>query len=171
MINTINKAVNRLTWRINNGWKANENDIESINFIIDFVNKKHEKQINDYGLFAKLYIYVYGQFLQHYKATVFDKIPEKELHKILDRPIATFIEDFKNQLNNSELYALQSELGLSDKHPSSRTQSEKDNDSEILDKVLNNKEYLEVFVGEAVDYETVKENLETQINNVIDTYA
>jgi len=171
MINNIKKAINKITWRIGgNGWKATQNDVDAINFIIDFVNVKHKEQINNHQLFAKLYIYVYGQFLKHYNATVFDKIPEQELHKLLERPIDQFIEDFKNQLNSSELYSLQDELGLSNSHPATRTQKEKDNDSKILDQVLNNKESLEAFMGDPFDYELVKENLEAQINNAINIY-
>jgi len=171
MINNIKKAINRITWRIGgNGWKANQNDADAINFIIDFVNVKHKEQINNHQLFAKLYIYVYGQFLSLYDATVFDDIPQKELHRILDKPLEQIIEDFTRQLNNSDKYSFYKELGLSKKHPLTMTDQEKKSDMKILEAVKNDKEKLESFITEIWDYEAVKENLEFQINNAINKY-
>ena len=171
MINTIKKAVNRITWRMQNGWKFNQIDLEAVNYIISFINRQQKKQFNDYKLFAKLYIYVYGQFLNHYEATVFDKIPEKELHKIFDTSIENIIEDFKNNLNDSERYDIHKELGLSQSHPLLTTEAERRSDSKILEKVSQDKDLTESFFGEVWDYETVKDNLTIQINNAINNYA
>lgn len=170
MINTISRAIGRITWRMQNGWKPNKIDMDAINYVINFVNRQQKKQFNDYQLFAKLYIHVYGQFLKHYKATVFDKIPEREVHMILEKSIEDTIERFKNGLNASEMYEFHKELGLSQNHPMLTTKAERESDSKILEKVTNDKELTKAYFGDVWDYETVKDNLTVQINNAINNY-
>lgn len=166
MINTITKAINRITWRLtSNHWKANQTDEDAINYIIKFANNHNEKQLQNNELFAKLYIYVYKSFLTHYNATVFDDIPQKELHKLLDKSIQHHVEEFRQALNESENYKLQEQLGLTaGKHPATRTKEEKEKDSKILSTLE------EPLVKEAWDYETVKENLNSMINSALNEY-
>lgn len=147
----IKKALNRISWRMQNSWKSNQNDIDAYNQIVDFVNNTNK--INDYQLFAKLYIWVYGQLLIHYNATVFDKEPQKELHRILDKPLTQIIEEFTNKLNQTELYQL-----LQDKGISTKPHGEKD-------KVLELDQYPEWKT------EDVKNNLETMINRAINQFS
>lgn len=164
---TVHKAIDRITWRLNNGWKANENDARAINTIIEFINDKHKEQLVNYGLFAKLYIYFYGSLLNHYKATVFSSIPQKELHKILYKPLEDHIEHFKNTLNDSELYIAYSDLDISLKHPKLLTEEERQRDAKKLEE---NKDKIAGAIANAWDYESVKEHLDTMINKAIDTY-
>ena len=151
MINTIKKAVERITWRLNNGWKANENDIEAINFIVDYVNTTSNKTIQNNELTAKLYIFAYSQFLKRYNATVFDDIPRKELNKMLSKPLGLYYEKFKNDLNTTELYQHFQEHNIEINHPMLMTEEEKE----------------KIKIIDVWDYETVKENLERDIVNII----
>ena len=163
MINTIKKAIDRIVWRTSNGWKANENDVEAINFLIDYVNRTTKENVKNNSLIAKLYILAYSEQLKKYNATVFDKIPEKELLRNLDRPIEFFIEDFKNDLNTSELYTKLNDLGISLKHPLVLSDDERKKESEILDKPID--------ISDIWDYETIAEHLEMTINNIINLHA
>lgn len=155
---TITKAVERIQWRMKNGWKPNANDIEAINGIIDFVNQKHQRQINDYQLFAKLYIFVYSEFLSNYKTTVFDNVAQVELHRLLEKPIEHHIEDFRKTLNDSGLYQRMESNGFKMKHPALKTQEERD--VEVLPDLKDEWEIDEV-----------RDNLTTQINLAINQYA
>lgn len=103
----IEKSVQRIGWRLGQKkpFTPNQNDIEAYNEIVEYVVNTQKDQLMKNQLFGKLYIYVYGQFLRYYKATVFDEIPQKELHKLLDKPLRNIIEDFKDLLNNDELYS------------------------------------------------------------------
>lgn len=166
---TIKSALSRIIWRVQgNGWNANQNDQEAINTIIDFVNNKSKKQINDNQLFAKLFVYVYSNFLEYYKTTVFDKTPEKELHKILEKPLTQIIEDLKEQLNTSEMYEIKKELGLSTKHPATQTANDKAKDSNIME-FLNNDQVVSLM-SDVWTYEDVESNVVSQINNALNTY-
>lgn len=104
----IEKALDRIRWRFSNGkaFMPNVNDVEAFNYLVDYVEQKEAQTLRDNALFAKLYIWVYGQFLSHYKATVFDSIPQKELNKLLDLPLADHVKRFTDSLNDSELYSI-----------------------------------------------------------------
>lgn len=104
-MNTKN-AIERIVWRMNEGgWKSNENDEKAINTIIDFFNLKEKQQINDYELFAKLYIRLYLLELNHFKATVFSTIPKKSIDDYLSRDLTSIITEFTQNLNDSEKYS------------------------------------------------------------------
>lgn len=160
---TITNAINRITWRTKNGWKTNDNDVTAINTIIDFVNKQQSKQINDLHLFAKLYIFVYGQFLKHYNTTVFDKIPKKEIDEILKQPVENLIGIFTQQLNDSELYKTFEDLGINMKHKATLLENQNRANTEILEKST-------IDIQNIWSYEDVKECLESQINDAINRY-
>lgn len=164
MTNTINKAINRLQWRLKNGWKANQNDVDAINFIIDFANIQQTENFESNELFAKLYIFAYKDYLKKFKGTVFDEVPKKELHKFIDKSLETHIIEFKDFLNLSEQYERLNEfesIKTYPKHLKNNSVSFSKNES---------KEVLEIINNEVWDYETVRDNLTTQINNVIVAY-
>ncbi|NNE33538.1 MAG: hypothetical protein HKN40_14365 [Winogradskyella sp.] len=157
---TITKAIERITWRLRNGWKANQNDTDAINEIINFVNEKHNQQLQDNVLFAKLYIIVFAQMIKRYKTDVFDSIPQKELHRLLELPLKTYIERFTATLNENEYETLLKSKDLVIKHPKTFNDDEKKRLSEIT---------LEE-IKDTWDIETVGDNLTTQINHAINQY-
>ena len=167
---TITKAVNHFGFKLspkNNIWKATQTDADALYTIMDFVEDQHQKQLNDHHLFAKLYIMVYAQYLEKFKATIFDDIPKKELHKLLDKPLDYFIDLFTQRLNESELYSLFDELNIDMSHPALKSETLKDKETQKLQNALNDKDNLNKFTGQIWDREVVIENLELQINNVI----
>jgi len=150
---TINNAVNKLTWRLQNGWNANKNDVEAINTIIEFVNAKHENQFSNNELFAKLYISFYGELLRFYEATPFDKIPSNNLNRILDQPIENLIVKFIDKAQEVEQYLEFKNNGMI-KHPLNYTSEQK----------------AKVKIIEKMDYETTKDALVSMINLALDSY-
>lgn len=91
---TIKKALEHFEWKLSNSWKPTTKDIEAYNEIVEFTETKLKQQYNDNQLFAKLYITFYGELLKYYNASVFDNIPQKAIHKILDTPIEVIITKF-----------------------------------------------------------------------------
>ena len=170
---TITKALERLSWRFSQRkpFIANQNDINALNQVIEYCDKKQSEQIQNYQLFAKLYVYLYGQFLDYYKTTVFDPIPQKELHKILDKSLWFLIEEFTQTLNESERYGFMTEAGVDmNKHPLTVPESDKKQQVAALNKMLQDNKNMEIFKGQAWSVEDVKENLETQINAAINAF-
>ena len=110
---------------------------------------------------------VYAQFLEKYKSTIFDDIPRKELHKYLDAPIENIIQRFTDKLNESELYSLFDDLGINLDHTIVKSKEAQEKEIDVLEIAVKNKDNMNRFTGQVFDFETVKENLELQINNVI----
>lgn len=164
---TIKKAVDHLVFKFNKVWNVTDNDVSALETIMKFVEEKHKKQLQDYHLFTKLYIMVYAQFLDRYKATVFDDIPKKELSKYLNQPLEVIIQRFTDRLNESELYALYSDLDIDLKHPITKNDIEHQRDLKALENALKDENNKDRLFGKVWNYETVKDNLELQVNNVI----
>ena len=101
---TIEKALSRIEWRFTQGksFLPNEGDAEAYNFIAEFCIKKQGTQLKDNQLFGKLYIFLFKEFLKFYRTDVTDSIPQKELHRILDKKLPLLITEFldeRNQIN------------------------------------------------------------------------
>lgn len=174
---TITSAVQRLSWRfgyendnLNTVWDVNENDLESLNTITEFVEEKHKKQINEYQLFAKLYVMVFSIFLDKYKSTVFDKIAEKQLHRFLDKPLEDIIQRFTDNLNKSEMYAFFDDLDIELRHPATLSKDNKEKEFEAIREALKDENKKQQFYEQVWDYKTVEENIKSQINLAINQF-
>lgn len=166
---TIDKAINRLGWRMRKpegkslSFKPDDQDRQSLNTIIDWINDARERSLETNKGFAKLYIYAYSQFLEHYgstdengikhPATVFDEIPQKELHRQLSQPLEYFIKRFTQRLNDNEAYQVLDKFTLGQ---ITLEQIKED----LSDPNLN-------LTGKAWDEETVEANLMAQISEAI----
>jgi len=95
------KAINRLSWRFSNNksFKPNEEDIDSLNCILEWMNREIKNNVRNNQLFAKLYIYFLHQNIKFYNSTVFDNIPQKDLSKLLDLPLDSFYKSFHKDLH------------------------------------------------------------------------
>lgn len=104
----LDKAIQRIAWRFSSdkSFKPNENDIDSVNCLIDWVNRQRSETIKNNQLFGKLYIYLLNQGIRHYEATVFDSIPKKELSSILNLPLANFYTAFHKELHSNQIIKL-----------------------------------------------------------------
>lgn len=97
----VDKSIQRLSWRFGNGqFTPNQNDVDSLNGLIEWINDQRKITLNENLLFAKLFIYVYHQNLKHFRATVFDKEPQKDLARILSASIEIHYKTFTERLND-----------------------------------------------------------------------
>ena len=99
---TIKKALEHFEWKLSNKWQPTAKDIEAYNEIVGFTEKKLQESFVDNQLFAKLYITFYGELIKYYNTTVFDLVPQKALHQILDTPIEVLIQKFLDKANLQE---------------------------------------------------------------------
>lgn len=100
---TPNRALQHFKWKLQNSWKPTAPDIEAYNALVAYNKEQNEKTINDNQLFGKLYIYLFGQFVNYYQSTALDDIPQKELHKLLDKDLSTIVQEVTDNLNLYEL--------------------------------------------------------------------
>jgi hypothetical protein len=170
----INKAVKRLGWRFqqaaqanNRVLKLNQNDIDALQSISDYVEKTQRLQFQDNELFAKMYILFYMRILEKDRTTVFETFARRKLFNFLKQPISSMIEKFTDFLNDQEIRNLFEELNIKTVHPAMITENEK---SDNLDKVLNALKTpynFQRFTRDIWDYETVKNCLELEVNQAI----
>jgi len=173
----IEQSVQRIQWRLasKKPFTANLSDIEALNDIIEYVDKKQNEQYDKNENFAKLYIRVYGKMIQHYKATVFDLEPKKAMMSIFRKSLPETVDDFKNQLNNSELCGLLEESYSGEpKHPLLRKGIEhdifEDETENLSEKIKKDPEAMKKIKREVFDYDTVYNNLKAEISNVINSF-
>lgn len=152
---TINKAIEHFRWKFENVWTASIDDKKAFDTIAKFINDKHKNQFNNHQLFAKLYITYYGELLKYYRTDVFDDIPQKELHKVLNRPLERIIEDFVKKATDIE-QSLQYEVNGVLKHPLQLSSDQKES-IEILDAVMT--------------YDEAEKNLTSLINLAINEFG
>ena len=151
----IKKAIEHFQFKFKNAWRPTQRDVEALNSVINFTNKKHSEQLRDNEMFAKAYVFMYAYFVKHYNTDIFDDIPQKELHRFLDQPIERIVERFKDRLNEKELEDMYKAKGIEVKHPMVETVKEKEDNLSKLG--------IDDF-KESWDFETLKEQLELMIN-------
>lgn len=145
---TLQKATQRIQWRFTSGnsFQPNENDIESINFIFNWINTEKSERIKANGLFIKLYIYFFHKSILSYGGGNFDMLPQQELNKLLDTPIRSFYESFHKTINNNA------------------------NDKIIKDGVKPTDKEMETIINGAYSFDEVVENLNEMITESINKY-
>ncbi len=118
----VKKAGNRLLWRIKpdekdkyTSFKPNENDFNALKTVLGHITRSKEKDVLNNAILIKLIIYVYNNLIQKYNTTILDDIPQKELCRILDRPVEHFYEAFESSIRNIQMNKMIDDLG--DKKP------------------------------------------------------
>ena len=153
---TIIKSIEHFRYKLINTWKATKHDKDAFDTIANFVNDKHNQQLKQNELFAKLYIFAFSYYMKRYNCSVYDSLAQKELHKFLDKPLAEFIGRFTDVINDIDLNSIYKEKGLELKHHLSYTPEELE-----IYKTIN---------FEAWKFEDVQDILLQQINNAINEF-
>lgn len=166
---SIEKSIQRLSWRFGNGnFTPNQNDINALNGIIEWVNDQRKITLNQNHLFAKLYIYYLNQFIDKYQTTVFDTIPQKELSKLLDTPLDLFYEAFQRSLNSNKLMEVLQDNGVELKHPELRTEQELKENSIKLKNI--NKDDIVKITEDSWTKEEVEANLNKMVTEALNRF-
>ena len=106
----IKKAGEKLIWRLKpddkgnyKAFKPNKNDFEALKVVLGHITSSLEKERLDNGLFAKLYIYTFCDFIRKFESDVLESEIKVQLDRLLSAPIETFYEAFNNDLNTIQL--------------------------------------------------------------------
>lgn len=161
----IEKSVNRIKWRIENGgWKSNQKDVDSLNEIVKYVNAKETEQFDNNELFAKLYIHLFSELRKKYEN------PIKELHNLLKYPLGVHIQNLTSEFNNKELENFFDELKFSKKHPATISKEIKDKETDVLQEAVKDKRNEDRLFGNVWKPELVREIILNQINTFLNKY-
>ena len=134
----IQKALEHFKFKFSKSWKPTETDLKAFNTIIRFVKVQESELLDKNQLFGKLYIFFLDQQIKKYGTTVFNKIPQKQLSSILDKPLESFYVSFKNSFDDNIVNRIYNEKGIEiDRHPATLTESEKDDERIKIDKMTD----------------------------------
>lgn len=154
----IKKHLQRIHWRISgNGWKANEKDREAFNAIVEYAEREEERNFQSNPHLAKLYIYLYTEFLRHYDCTVYEPHAEKAIQYILKADLATLVDNLTYTINQQNLSAELALNGFIFDHPRKLKKETKEKNLKIIESVK----------GEKFTNESVLDNLTAMIKTAL----
>ena len=155
----LKKAFNRLYWRFGNQkeFKPNQNDLDAVNTIADFVNTAIKDEVDNNKPYVKVYIHLLKVYLNHYKDI---QVAQRKVHQILDMPLEYQYKEFANDFNLVEFDNYCENKGIdAGKHPMLMDDSEMENN---LKKFEDKTELLDYIQGR-FSLEKIKKSLNTQV--------
>lgn len=164
-----NQAFKRLSFTISKQNKPNQNDLEALKTIAEYVDlSKKECLVEDY-LFAKIYAYSFLKEVSYYKDSFKYgyTITQKQLHKILDSPLENILERTFKRLNDNEYEIYAKSIGLSIKHPALMTEEESKREKKI---VSENLEELSKHAFGIMEYDFFEKHFTNQVTEAVNKY-
>jgi len=164
-ITTIEKAIGQFTYRLQNGrYEPNQTDVESLKFIIEWINREKTRELKENVLFAKLFCRIFSQEVDYYKGDF--KQAQKSMHEYLKHPIEFYYERFIKEIDLTAMNSYTEKIGISNKHPQLKTDSEKLSEEKIIKS--NENELLKLLSGHNSD--GVYKSLNNTISEFINLY-
>jgi len=158
----LSDAIKRLRFTISKQNKPNQNDAEALNEILNILNLEQQKTNQENLLFAKLYAFILCELLHHYVDIDF---ANKQINKVLSEPMEFRIENLKRSLKFMELQNYFKQKEILDPFLKGKTIDELEELRKRHEKKLPKLDPIEFAkCGNNWDLETVKYQLETQIN-------
>ena len=159
------EAINRIYWRFGGNdnshpFPVNEKDVEAYNVLAKVVDNYQKQQFQNNELFAKLFIFTYKRIFELEGGNIMDQgmaAKRRKIYNLLQKPVPQLIEEFKDMLNDSEVYELCESIGIENKHPALETQQESVDNMVKLQNALKTPENKSKFFREVWDYDVVAE--------------
>ena len=162
---TIEKAMQRIVWRVSNGnHTPNQNDVEAVTIVAEWINRQKAQEVQQNRLFAKMYVYCFVNELQFYQNI---KFAQKKLHEICQTPLIQLYNDFKNKFNEIELLTLKKSLGFCSLHPLTMTNEQNQKDADLINE---NSEVIQKYIFGIWTAEKIENGLNNQISEAINHY-
>lgn len=130
-ITTISQAIDQFVYRLSNGrFEPKKKDVDSLNFIIEWVNNAQVNKLKENELFSKLFTHVFLQEIQFFNGDA--KLAQKKMMEYLSLPLDfyenefckkyefIFMQDFLKQ-NKAEQFG---EVNFEDLSPDKQTEFE-----------------------------------------------
>lgn len=162
---TIEKALQRIHWRASaqQNYKPNPNDIDAVNFMVEWVNREKTKSLHTHQLFAKIYVIYFTELLNHFKDV--DEA-QREIHQKLSEPIEVHTSYFRRVFNLIHTDKIIKKLGLKIDVWYNKTKEERERESDVLQE--NQSYFLEQL--NKWTQEEINQSLENQITEAINRY-
>lgn len=117
----IENALNRINWRFTNPniklneskIVINENDVEAVNFLTNWITQQKSETLQENQLFAKLYCYCLTHEIEFYKDI---KFANRKLQEELAKPINHHYANVSETLNRMELNYFLNSIGIVTDH-------------------------------------------------------
>ena len=161
MNTTIEKSLQRLHWRFSqqNSFKPNETDVESLNFIIQWVKSQQSENAKEQQLFAKFFTYFFTKELE---STQNIELAIKNTNLLCATPLSEFTKKLHFRINVLKYWMYLEEKGIpyiQEKYPT------KEDVELIEDHIKNDKKYLNYW-----PLEKVETSITGQITDAIHNY-
>lgn len=169
----IKESIQRLGWRFRESAKnrkpftVNQNDVEAINTLIEFYEKTTAANYNTNELCFKMYVWHRVEMMKHYKADIFDTIPQKVLTEHLCKPVDAFLNRFTAYLNEKEYVALANETDGAKPFFLLNEVEKKDSVKKLEAMLKDNPELFKTLSGDVWSKEQVKDNLIAEFNQLL----
>jgi len=158
----LSDAIKRLRYTISKTNKPNQTDAEALNEILKILELEQQKTIQENLLFAKLYAFTLCELLHHYCDIDF---ANKQINKVLSEPMELRIDNLKYGLRFMEIQNYFKRKKILDPFLKEKTTYELIEIHERYSNKLPELDHMEFAkCGNNWDSETVKYQLETQIN-------
>ena len=175
----IKEAINRIYWRFGGNdnshpFPVNEKDVEAYNVLAKVVEENQKQQFRNNELFAKLFIFTYKRMFELEGGNIMDQgmtAKRRKIYHLLQKPVPQLIEEFKDMLNDSEVYELYASIEVENKHPALQIEQARVSNMEKLQKALKTPENKSKFLREVWDYDVVAECLESEVNQAIELWG
>lgn len=165
-ITTIEKAMEHFAYRLQNGrYEPNQKDVDAFKFVAEWINREKVKEIRNNAIFGKLFCHVFSQEVQFYNGDF--EFAQKKMHEYLKNPIEFYYDEFIKKANETALNNFNKSLGLSQKHPSTRTETEIELDSK---KISENQEEMIKYLNGIYNDEKIYKSLNNLISEFINNY-
>lgn len=117
----IKSAFDRLAWRFSSGkaFTPNENDLEALKFIAEWINREKQERVEQNRHFAKMVCSYYGELLIS-NGWDMDKA-EKTIQQILERPLEEWYTKLAMHLNTVAWVEAKDIIGIVDEYEHGRT--------------------------------------------------
>jgi len=162
---TIEKAMQRIVWRVSNGTHTpNQNDVEAVKIVAEWINRQKEQEIQQNRLFAKMYVYNFIWELEFYKDI---KYAQRKMHEICKTPLTKLYDDFKNKFNSIEYNSLLKCLNFCTLPEITITKEQKQKNAVLT---IENSEVIKEHIKGIYTTETIRKGLNNQISEAINHY-
>lgn len=170
----IENAINRLKWRFKNPQIKigeskiiiNETDIESVDFILNWIDVQKKETINENQLFAKMFTYALSHEIEFYKDVSF---ASAKLQQELLKPIDVHYDKIHKTLNRIELNNCLQSIGIVTDHIESLGFTEiKEQEQKEL--IKNNQLEIKKYTLGLWDLKSVYKSLNNTITECINKY-
>lgn len=161
----IESAIKRIYWRFSKGtFTPNQNDIDSIDFITDWINRTKEKEIQEYTLFVKMYVYCFMHEVDYYKDI---KFAQQRLHELCKMSVPEHYKKFTDKLNHIELEKFTKAKKINTILPNHMSLEDIVKEDKLI---FENQNELKRLVLGHYDTELVKRSLNNQVTEAINKY-